>query len=202
VTTEEPGSGHHGSTTEDAKGDVGQDSIDTLAERVVARARRGRVAAVDLSGDESWELVNRLDIVLDIVLGEARGETDVRLVLGSACTTAAKAVEQFVTAMQLPYEAARGWGDFLEHLGERPASWRSYLVVADACDLLKHEDYDRWRELVEQLCSGPSCMGGGWTTLILTDHELMWEDWVFRSAAAAAPPYGPDLLTIGKAPTG
>ncbi|WP_433475626.1 hypothetical protein ACQPZP_00490 [Spirillospora sp. CA-142024] len=172
-------------------------SVDALAERVASRSLRGRLAAVDLSGDESWELVNRLDIVLDLVLGDARGCADARLVLGSACTTATKAVEQFVTALQLPYDAARGWGDFLEHLGERPASARSYVVVADACDLLKHEDYDRWRELVERLCSGPSCMGGGWSTLVLADHELMWEDWVFRSAVDAAPPRGLGLLTIG-----
>lgn len=166
---------------------AGLDRIDVLTERVAALP--GRALRLDLSGDECSELADRLDIVLD----DERGGAQVRSVFGAACTTAAKTVDQFVAALQLPYRATRGWTDFLAALGERPASRRSCLVIADACQLLKHEDHDRWRELVQELSGGPYCLGGGWSTLVLADHEASWRHWVFRSAATAPSP-GQELL--------
>jgi hypothetical protein len=157
----------------------GKDRYDLLAEEI--DAVRGSVRAVNLPGDEAWELTMRLNILMDT------GPYDpvVRMVLGSACTTAAKTIEQFVVALQLPYAAARGWSDFLEHLGGWSASRRQCLVVAEACGLLRYEDPDRWQELVYNLYGGPHCLGGGWSTVVLADHESAWEGWEFQAVADA-----------------
>lgn len=139
----------------------------------------GELVALTASAEEVGPLVQRLDDVLD--------GADVRMVLGSACTTALKAVQQFVAALQLPYPAARGWTEFLEHLGERPASLRQCIVVTDACRLLKHEDYDVWRELTGTLRGGPYCLGGGWFTLALVDDEYSWQKWTHGPLSEVRP---------------
>lgn len=165
---------------EEPAGGTGKDRLDVLVEQIVGR--RGRVLAVELSGEDASELVTRLDIALD----DARGGAEVRMVLGAACTTAAKAIEQFTSALQLPYQASRGWTDFLERLGDRPVSVRQCVIVSDACRLLAYEDCDRWQELVSDLHGGPYCMGGGWSTLILADHRTGWEHWTFGEAVRDA----------------
>jgi hypothetical protein len=157
------------------------DPLEALAEEVAGV--HGRPVMVALGGEDVWELVRRLSSV--------RGHdinSEVRMVLGSACTTATRAVEQFVTALEMPYAASHGWADFFDQLGERGVAARQYLVVADASSLLKYEDYERWKELVEYVCGGPYCLGGGWTTLVLADYAHRWDDWVFQAAAEAAPP--------------
>ncbi|MGK5558401.1 barstar family protein [Actinomadura kijaniata] len=163
-------------------GRVGRgDRIDALVERVLDE--RGKMMALEVSGPEVDQFVWRLDAALDGAFGHITSDVRVRMVLGSACTTAAKAVDQIVAALQLPYPAARGWGDLLDALGDRPVSRRECVVVADASELLRHEDHDRWRELVDTLRGGPYCLGGGWSTLVLADHRFAWERWVFRSVA-------------------
>jgi hypothetical protein len=153
------------------------DALQALAVRVAAA--RGLVVAVELSPDRFQGFTDELERI-----GFA-AEADVRLVLGAACTTAARAVEHLVGVLQLPYDATRGWQDMLSAIGDRAASLRQYLVVADAADLLRHEDQDRWHELVGELRGGPSCLGGGWSTLVLADHPWRWEDSWFRSAGGA-----------------
>src|SRR5512142_3353524 len=104
----------------------------------------GRLVALELPEVEFpgyRQLMNHLLMTLD-------DDTELRLVLGRACTTAAKAIDQLVAALQLPYEAARGWGDLLDELGNQPVSPPVCVVVADATDLLRHEDRDLWRDLV------------------------------------------------------
>ncbi|MFC5746927.1 hypothetical protein [Actinomadura rugatobispora] len=160
------------------------DRVDALVARVMDRP--GRAITLNLPPYEVGEFVRRLDIALDKVYGDDVFDIAARLVLGSACTTAAKAVDQFVAALQLPYTAARGWGDFMEALADRPSSRGECVVVADASQLLKYEDFDRWRELVQSLRSGPFCMGGGSRTLVLIDDEFMWQDWAFTSMADIA----------------
>ncbi|WP_067832714.1 barstar family protein [Actinomadura kijaniata] len=157
------------------------DRTDALVERVLGE--RGKMMALEVSGPEVDEFVQRLDLALDVAFGGTVSYVGARMVLGSACTTAAKAVDQIVAALQLPYSAARGWGDLLDALGDRPVSRRECVVVADASQLLRHEDHDRWRELVGALHGGPYCLGGGWSTLVLADHGFAWQDWVFRSVA-------------------
>jgi hypothetical protein len=139
----------------------------------------GQMVALNSSAERVWPLVQRLDDVLD--------SADVRLVLGSACTTAMKAVQQFVAALQLPYAAAQSWTEFVKHLDNRPASRQQCIVVADACRLLKHEDHEVWRELTEALHSGPHCLGGGWSTLVLLDEETAWEEWAFKTLSEVRP---------------
>lgn len=168
--------------------DPGEDFLDALAGRLTGMP--GRPVAVDLSAEDAWELVTRLDSALD-----ADG-VQTRMVLGAACPTTTEAIAQFVTAMQLPYRASRSWEDFLGELGERPVSQRQCLVVTDACALLRHESFDRWRELVGGVCGGPYCMGGGWTTLVLADREPAWREWVFRSAADTARRSGWELPVL------
>ncbi|MEU8802145.1 DUF6416 domain-containing protein [Spirillospora sp. NPDC048819] len=134
---------------------------------------RGDVLAFKLSTDQMQPFIGRLVDTMD--------DTDVRIVLGSACTTAARAVQQFVAALQLPYNAAGGWREFLDHLGERPASLRECVVVTDACQMLKHEDADLWHEAVKSLHGGPHHLGGGWSTLVLADDAFAWDTWVFNA---------------------
>jgi hypothetical protein len=156
--------------------DPTDERLDEFAARIVAA--RGRVHALDLAAWESSSLIERISWA-------AGDGVNVALVLGAACTTATKAVDQFVAALQLPYSAARGWADFLESLGNRASALRQIVVVADAAQLLKHEDVERWQELVAELRDGPRCMGGGWNTLALVDHEVMWAQSVFGSSAGA-----------------
>jgi hypothetical protein len=111
-------------------------------------------------------------------------DVEVRMVLGRACTTAARAIDQFVAALQFPYEAARGWNDFLAEFGERPVSPPLCVVVADAADLLKHEDPDLWSDLVSRVYHPRSCMSHP-NTLVLADFPYRWERSMFGSAAAA-----------------
>jgi hypothetical protein len=156
--------------------DSREDRLAAIARRV--SMERGEVYAVEVAGDEVPELVNRLRSAF-------ADEVDVRVVLGTACTTAIRAVEQIVAALQLPYPATRGWADLLAHLDDRPAALRRCVVVADAAELLKHEDLDRWRELIARLHSEPDGLGGGFGTLVLADHELMWAQSTFDAAAGA-----------------
>lgn len=139
----------------------------------------GETVAFISPEDGAWPLVQRLNAILD--------GSDVRMVLGSACTTALKAVQQFTAALQLPYAAAQGWTEFIEHLGDRPASLRQCIVIADACQMLKYEDHDVWRRLAEVLPSGPHHMGGGASTLVLVDDETAWGEWAFRTIADVRP---------------
>jgi hypothetical protein len=136
----------------------------------------GAVVACDLPAGQIQSLVDRVDLESD---------HEVRLVLGAACTTAAKAIDHLVGALQLPYDATRGWIDLLDSVGDRPAALRRTVIVADAAELLKHEDQDRWRELVHQLHGGPHCLGGGWSTVALVDDPWRWKQSWFGSAAAA-----------------
>jgi len=110
---------------------------------------------------------------------------DVRLALGRACTTATRAVEHLTGVLQLPYAATRGLGDFLDALGDRPSAERRWLVVADAAELLRHEEHEVWLDLVRDLFGGPHCLGGGWSTLVLVDDPYGWERSRFGTAAAA-----------------
>ncbi|MFB4320009.1 hypothetical protein [Actinomadura sp. 21ATH] len=160
------------------------ESIEDLVARVTAE--RGTMITAVVPAYRVDVLVQRLEMVLDAAFGGAGPDVEVRLVLGSACTTAARAVDQFVAALRLPYAAARGWGDFTDALGDRPASLRECVVVADAARLLEHEDRDLWRELVSRLHGGPHCLGGGWNTLVLADDEYAWQEWAFK--AEGTPP--------------
>jgi hypothetical protein len=154
--------------------DLDDDAVTALAGRIAAA--RGKVLALDVPPERYQALVDELDLAAD---------ADVRLVLGAACTTAARTVEHLTAALQLRYEATRGWQDLLEVMGDRPVSLRRYVVIVDAAQLLRHEDRDRWHELVGELRSGPHCMGGGWSTLVLADHPWSWEASAFHSAGAA-----------------
>ncbi|GIJ71096.1 barstar family protein [Virgisporangium ochraceum] len=140
---------------------------------------RGDVLALELAPDHLQPLLDRLDWEID------DDRVTCRLVLGAACTTAARTVEQFVAAMQLPYAASRGWADLLDHLGDRAVNRREYVVVADAADLLRHEDPGLWHRLVRDLAAGPFCLGGGWTTLVLVDDAYSWSCSRFGSAVGA-----------------
>ncbi|XVQ06466.1 hypothetical protein ACQP1W_27835 [Spirillospora sp. CA-255316] len=175
--------------TDSPEAEAHRDPLEVLAEEVAGV--HGRPVVVDLGGEDVWKLVLRLHAL--------RGHdfnSEIRMVLGSACTTAARAVEQFVTALELPYAASQGWTDFFDQLGERGVGARQYLVVADASSLLKYEDYERWKELVERICGGPYCLGGGWTTLVLADAAYRWDDWMFRATVEAAPPHRRTLLSL------
>ncbi|MET7397070.1 hypothetical protein ABZS66_26650 [Dactylosporangium sp. NPDC005572] len=122
----------------------------------------------------------------DDLLGELRrSDVAVRMVLGGACTTAARTVDQLSVALQLRFAASRGWGDLLDEFGERPVSAREIVVVVDACDLLRHEEPELWGELLTLLRDGPRCMGGGWTTVVLLDDPYRWEQSRFGSPEAA-----------------
>ncbi|MGP4027893.1 DUF6416 domain-containing protein [Actinomadura sp. 3N407] len=145
-----------------------------------AQHGRGDLLPFSLSTDQVQPFIRRLKDTMD--------DTDVRMVLGSACTTAARAVQQFVAALQLPYKAAAGWQEFLDQLDDEPASRRLCVVVTDACQMLKHEDADIWHEAVKSLHGGPHHLGGGWSTLVLVDDASAWDNWVFESATDIPPP--------------
>ena len=52
-------------------------------------------------------------------------------------------VGRIVGVARSPFDpASRGWEDMLDHFGERSTSERMYVVVADAADLLRHEETD------------------------------------------------------------
>ncbi|MFF5234817.1 hypothetical protein [Dactylosporangium sp. NPDC000521] len=157
--------------------EIDDDALHALVTRIASA--RGKVVVVEVPPDRVQDLVDELQAAA------YEDEADVRLVLGAACTTAARAVEHLAGVLQLPYAASRGWLDLLGAVGDRAASLRQCLVVADAADLVRHEDEDRWHELVAALSGGPSCLGGGWNTLVLADHPWRWEDTPFRSAANA-----------------
>jgi hypothetical protein len=159
--------------------DPGRDDLNSLAARIIAV--RGGVVVPELSDHRYLDH----QAVIDRVRRLPDDEVDVRLVLGSASTTAAKAIDQFVAALQLPYEAAQGWGDFIGSFGERTGSGQQYVIVADAAELLKHEDVDLWRELIGAVCKVPSCLLPGWTTLVLADQPYRWTHSRFGTAAAA-----------------
>jgi hypothetical protein len=148
-----------------------------------ALAVRGGLLAVSL--DEEPDAF--LDAIRDqaLGLGDGHREVHVRLVLGQACRTAHQAVPHLVAALQLPYAASRGWSDLLEALSDREVSRQEVVVVADAADLLRHEDLDTWRELVRSLFTPYLCLGGGWQTLVLVDSTDRWARSRFGSAADA-----------------
>ncbi|MEV5828280.1 hypothetical protein AB0L25_22255 [Spirillospora sp. NPDC052242] len=161
---------------------TGGDGIDALTARVIDEC--GTLITVELDGSKVGELVRRLARALDAAFGDEPDEVTVRMALGSACTTAAKTIEQFVAALQLPYEATRGWGDFREALDDRSAK-AECVVITDASQLLKYEDYDLWQELIDGLSphdQRSGCLYRGWRTLVLVDHEFRWNEWVFRTA--------------------
>lgn len=150
--------------------------VAAVAVRVLAAC--GDVLALDLGADHLQPLLDRLDL-------EIEERVTLSLVLGGACTTAARTVDQFVTAMRLPYAASRGWADLLDHLGDRPVSRREYVLVADAADLLRFEEPELWYRLLFEVAAGPFCLGGGWTTVVLVDDGYGWSRSRFGSAAGA-----------------
>jgi hypothetical protein len=154
---------------------------DVLAERVFAS--RGRTIAADLPRDQFDDLPGELDDVLDLEPLDTR--LDIRFALGAACTTVARTIEQLTAALQLPYGATGAWSDFLTSAAERAATLNLWLLVYDAADLLKHEDEDRWHELVAALGSEPRQMGWGWSSLVLLDDPSRWNQSRFGSARAA-----------------
>jgi hypothetical protein len=147
----------------------------------------GQPIAVELHADRVQALAYQTEIEIDLTYqpGDIIRPETVRLVLGSAATTCMKAVDQFVAALQLPYAASRGWAELIEEIGDRSTGNRQLVLIADAGQLLKYEDRDRWRELVRALYGGPHCLGGGWTSVVLLDDEYGWERSRFGSAAAA-----------------
>lgn len=151
--------------------------VSALIERVTSR--KGQAYAVELSADLLQDLLDRMELT------DAGADVDVRLALGAACTTAARTVDQFVAALQLPYAASRGWEDMFHQLGEGGTSHRSYVFVADAGELLRHEEFELWHRLVDEVRGGPYCLGGGWTTVILVDDEYGWSRSRFGTAVAA-----------------
>ncbi|GIJ60215.1 hypothetical protein [Virgisporangium aurantiacum] len=138
-------------------------------------SRKGRAYAVELGAHLLEDLRYEMQFT----------DADVRLVLGAACTTAARAVDQFVAALQLPYPASRGWEDMFHQLGEGGTSRRRYVFVADAGELLRHEEPELWYRLVADVRGGPYCLGGGWTTVVLVDDEYGWSRSRFGTATAA-----------------
>ncbi|TDB89215.1 DUF6416 domain-containing protein [Actinomadura sp. 7K534] len=138
----------------------------------------GQVLAFAVPGNEVRKFIEHL--------GDALAGTDVRMALGSACTTAVKAVQHLVAALQLPYDAAEGWREFFDHLGEG-TSLRRCVVVTDACQMLEYEDPDVWHEFVTSLHGGPHCLGGGSSTLVLLDDPFAWEDWRFAPTTEIRP---------------
>jgi hypothetical protein len=160
------------------------DHLDAIAARVTRAP--GRVMAVVLSGELTTELVGRLDIAYDQV-NDWDSEVDICVVLGAASTTAATAVPQFVAALRLPYGAARGWTDLLDHLGDRSVSRRQCVIIADAGRLFVDEDPAMWRDLLCHLPGGPYCFGGGWTTLVLADGDADWVESTNRSLSERYP---------------
>lgn len=161
---------------------TGGDRIDALIARVIDEC--GSVVVMELDPCKVEELVQRLTRELDAAFGDAATEVTVRTVLGSACTSAVRTIEQFVAALQLPYGAMRGWEDFWEALSDRSAK-AECVVITDASRLLEHEDYELWQGLVDALYphdQRSGCLYRGWRTLVLVDDGDRWDEWVFRSA--------------------
>jgi hypothetical protein len=158
----------------------GPDDLTPVVERICGR--KGQVCALDLSPLLLQDLLSAMPLVEG---DRPVYEIDTRLVLGAACTTAARAVDQVVAALQLPYLASRGWEDMFQQLGDRAASHRSYVFVADAGELLRYEELQLWHRLVAELRGGPYCLGGGWTTLVLVDDGYGWSRSRFGTAARA-----------------
>jgi hypothetical protein len=154
--------------------------IEEIAARV--EGRPGQVVSVALAGPGVTRLIYELDIVLDTGTGYAV-EPAVHLVLGRSCRTRAEAVAQFVAALRLPYAASLGWDEFIYELGEGSAASRRCVVVADAQELLAADPPAR-EELLTQLPSGPHCMGGGWSTLVLADSTTKEADSTTKEAEA------------------
>ncbi len=152
-----------------------------VVERVLAAHGQAMAVATDGPPDDVIEGIRNKAQYLD----EGNHTVETRLVLGSACTTAARAVDQFVAALQLPYRAARGWLDLFDALGDRSVSLREIVIVADAADLLRHEEPELWYELAANLHARPRCLGGGWSTVVLIDMSFRWDQSRFGSAAAA-----------------
>jgi hypothetical protein len=157
----------------------GPDELAGLVERV--SSRKGQAYAVELGAHRLQDLLHRIELT-DV---EPGGDVDVRLALGAACTTAARTVDQFVAALQLPYPASRSWEDMFDQLGEGGTSRQLYVFVADAGELLRHEEPELWHRLVDGVRGGPYCLGGGWTTLVLVDDEYGWSRSRFGTAAGA-----------------
>jgi hypothetical protein len=155
--------------------------VSALVERVTSR--KGQAYGVELGAHQLQDLLDRVELT-ETEPG-AHAETDVRLVLGAACTTAARTVDQFVAALQLPYAAGRSWEDMFHQLGEGGTGRRRYVFVADAGELLRHEEPELWHRLVDDVRGGPYCLGGGWTTVVLVDDEYGWSRSRFGTAAAA-----------------
>ncbi|MBE1533672.1 hypothetical protein [Actinomadura algeriensis] len=160
------------------------DSIAPHIARVIDEC--GAVVMMELDADRVEELIQRLGAALDAALGDEFTEVTVRMVLGSACTTAAKAIDHFVAALQLPYGATQGWTEFREALADRSAK-AECVVVTDASQLLEYEDYDLWQDLVDNLHHDQrsGCLYRGWNTLVLVDTPHRWNEWAFRSHTAA-----------------
>ncbi|NKY45792.1 hypothetical protein [Nocardia cerradoensis] len=159
------------------------EQIEKIAESIAASP--GQVVAVEVGDrDRVADLVARLQPIYDYGY-DADDGADVRLALGSACSTLERALEHFAAAMQLPYGAARTLWEFFEAVSQRPSAYRSCLVVADAAELLADEDELIWRALADELVDGPRCMGGGWNTLVLVDDHTGWASSRFGSAADA-----------------
>lgn len=149
------------------------------------RASPGQLVAVEvLDREQVSELIARLPAIYGSGF-DIDGGADVRLALGAASSTLARALEHFAAVMQLPYGAARTLWQFSEAVGDRPSGYRSCVVVADAVELLADESAVIWRALVDELVGRPRCMGGGWDTLVLVDDRNSWTSSRFGSAAGA-----------------
>src|SRR5262249_7221200 len=111
---------------------------------------------------------------------------DIRIVVGRACTTAARAIEHLVAALQLPYSAATSLDDFVVALGDRPSALRQIVLIGDAARFLVDEPTQTWRLVVDRLVDGHRCMGGGWSTLVLIDSAEHWRTSRLEAARAAA----------------
>jgi hypothetical protein len=167
--------------------------LNVLAKR--ALASRGRTIAADLSSDRFDDLSYELECLLDLEPMSAR--IDIRFALGTACTTVARTIEHLTAALQLPYRATRAWSDFVDSIADRSAALNQWLIVCDAADLLKHEDEDRWHELVAAASGEPHHMGGGWSTLVLLDDRWRWEQSRFGSASNAESASDPNPRLAG-----
>ncbi|MFI5914258.1 hypothetical protein [Dactylosporangium sp. NPDC051541] len=136
-------------------------SIGDIAKQVDARP--GQVVTVALGGADATELVHALDVALDDGRDIA---PEVHFVLGRGGRTREGTIAQFVAALRLPYAAAEDWDAFIYQLGEGSVGSRRCIVVADAQELLA-DDAEAREELLFHLPSGPHCLGGGWTTVVL-----------------------------------
>jgi hypothetical protein len=113
---------------------------------------------------------------------------DIRIVVGSACTTAARAVEHLVAALQLPYSATTSLDDVLDALLDRPSALRQIVMIGDAARFLVDEPLALWHRVADRLVDGHRCMGGGWSTLVLIDSADHWRASRFGAASAVPIP--------------